>query len=593
MNNKENFFANENIFGEKPFAAKFGRDVDLYYEKIADAQLKDAEFWSLLERQFEKRYDVSDGGWRGEFWGKLMRGGCMVYSYLKDEELYSVLERSVLKIISLADADGRISSYPAENEFFGWDMWGRKYVMLGLEFFYDVAKTEAVKKKIIAALIRQADYIIKKIGDGENRKPITQTSAAWGAINSVSVLQPFVKLFKLAGKPEYETFIKMLIKTRINGEFNLFATAEENKKSPYEYPITKAYEIISCFEGLLDYYELTGKKEYLETCVKFASAVLKTDFTVVGGIGCFDEYFNNSTRKQVEKSEIHKQETCVTVTLMKFLVNLFRLTGNTEYIDAAETSFFNAYLGAFNVSDITGHIAVPCFYSYSPVYDEPRYTLMGGCKSLSNYAVCGCCVAIGAAGLGVLPAISATGSEKSVTINLFLPGEYSGFGTDFKIVSDYPDGGNVKIVFGTVKESVSELKIRIPAWSDEPEIVLNGNPVRADKENGYAVITGIKSGDTLGVAFSDGITVISSSSVNENVSDLYALRKCATVLCADSAETDLKAVHPLCDDKNCVFVKDGENYIVDVKDGKIPFKVYRNAGKDFYLPRNISVWIKK
>ena len=593
MNNRNKFFQDENIFGEKPFAAVFGKNTAAYYEKLAEAQLKDAELWALLERQFKKRYDVSDGGWRGEFWGKLMRGACMVYAYLKDEELYRLLERSALNIISLADGNGRISSYSVDNEFFGWDMWGRKYVMLGLEYFYDVAESEEVKDKIMRALIRQADYIVKKIGDGEGQKPINTTSAAWGAINSVSVLQPFVKLYKLTGKAEYEAFIQMLIKTRINGNFNLFLAAKENVKAPYEYPVTKAYEIISCFEGLLDYYELTGKKEYLGICERFADAVLKTDFTVVGGVGCYDEYFNNSTKKQVEKSEIHKQETCVTVTLMKFLVNLFRLTGDTKYTDAIETSFFNAYLGAFNVTPVTGHLAVPCFYSYSPIFDEPRSTLMGGCKSLSGYAVCGCCVAIGAAGLGVLPAISATGSEESVTINLFLSGEYSGSGTEFKTESDYPDGGNVKITFGNVKESVRRIKIRIPGWTEEFRVLVNGAKAEYLKDGGYAVLSGIKTGDVLNISFSDGIKVISSESVDEKTSGLYALRKCATVLCADSAETDLKAAHALTDERNCSFIKDGERYEVSTKDGKTIFKAYRATGKDYYLPRNISVWIKK
>ncbi len=593
MKNDFKFFESKNVFGEKPLATIFDERINEYYAKLAEAQLKDGELWSLLERQFKFRYDVSDGGWRGEFWGKLMRGGCMVYSYLKDEELYSMLERSAMAIISLADEEGRISSYPEENEFFGWDMWGRKYVMLGLSYFYDIAKSERVKERIITALTRQADYIVKKIGDGAGQKPITATSAAWGAINSVSVLQPFVKLFKLTGKSEYEDFIKTLIKTRILNGFNLFEAAKENKKTPSEYPVTKAYEIISCFEGLLDYYEITGEKEYLGICVNFADAVLKTDFTVIGGIGCYDEYFNGSTAKQVEKSEIHKQETCVTVTLMKYLANLFRLTGDTKYVDAAETSFFNAYLGAYNVTSVTGHIAVPCFYSYSPIFDEPRPTLMGGCKSLSNYAVCGCCVAIGAAGLGVLPALSATGGENGVTLNMFLTGGYSGAGTDFNIVSDYPDGGNVKITFGKVKESVNKVRIRIPSWSAVPEIFVNGVKKDFYTENGYAVLTEIKTGDCVNVAFSDEIKVISSQSVNEKVSDLYALKKCATVLSADSAETDLKCYYDLADENNCAYIKEGEKYIVETENGKVPFTAYRNAGKDFYRPRDISVWIKK
>ena len=107
------------------------------------------------------------------------------------------------------------------------------------------------------------------------------------------------------------------------------------------------------------------------------------------------------------------------------------------------------------------------------------------------------------------------------------------------------------------------------------------------------MLTGIGTGDCVNVAFSDEIKAISSLSVNENVKDLYALKKCATVLSVDSAETDLKDYHDLKDENNCAYVKVGEKYIVETKNGKVPFIAYKNAGKDFYRPRDISVWIKK
>lgn len=46
------------------------------------------------------------------------------------------------------------------------------------------------------------------------------------------------------------------------------------------------------------------------------------------------------------------QETCVTVTLMKFLYHLTMLTGNSKYVDAFETSYYNAYLGAINTEGV-------------------------------------------------------------------------------------------------------------------------------------------------------------------------------------------------------------------------------------------------
>ena len=46
------------------------------------------------------------------------------------------------------------------------------------------------------------------------------------------------------------------------------------------------------------------------------------------------------------------QETCVTVTLMKFFYQVHLLTGDSKYVDAFEISLYNAYLGAINTEKV-------------------------------------------------------------------------------------------------------------------------------------------------------------------------------------------------------------------------------------------------
>ncbi len=101
------------------------------------------------------------------------------YSFLRDEELYSVLTDAVLDILSTEDELGRISTYETSDEkgfseFDGWDMWSRKYVLLGMQYYIEICRDEEFKKKIIASMCRQADYIISKIGPrSEGKLPIT------------------------------------------------------------------------------------------------------------------------------------------------------------------------------------------------------------------------------------------------------------------------------------------------------------------------------------------------------------------------------------------------------------------------------------
>ena len=130
---------------------------------------------------------------------------------------------------------------------------------------------------------------------------------------------------------------------------NVFDLAFENDFYPYQYPITKAYEMISCFEGLLEFYRVTKNERYKTAIINFADRILESDFTVIGSSGCTHELFDHSAVRQANTTNgIIMQETCVTVTLMKFFYQLTLLTGEPKYADAFERSLFNAYLGSVN-----------------------------------------------------------------------------------------------------------------------------------------------------------------------------------------------------------------------------------------------------
>ena len=53
-------------------------------------QLKRADLWKRFVYQFRERPDGPDRRWRGEYWGKMMRGAAFVYSYTRDAELFDV-----------------------------------------------------------------------------------------------------------------------------------------------------------------------------------------------------------------------------------------------------------------------------------------------------------------------------------------------------------------------------------------------------------------------------------------------------------------------------------------------------------------------
>ena len=59
-------------------------------EYVTKKQLTDEGLWKLFVNQYKIHSD-KNGEWKGEFWGKTMRGACLTYISDKNERLYKVL----------------------------------------------------------------------------------------------------------------------------------------------------------------------------------------------------------------------------------------------------------------------------------------------------------------------------------------------------------------------------------------------------------------------------------------------------------------------------------------------------------------------
>lgn len=470
-----------------------------YIEKI---QLLRTDLWKRFVQQYKEEADWEDLGWRGEYWGKMMRGACLVYSYSKNPELYQVLTDTVKDMLSAQEENGRISTYAIEYEFDGWDLWTRKYVLLGMEYFLEICEDEELYHLIIDSLCRQTDYIMSKIGKEEGKIPITRASKAWRGLNSSSLLEPVVRLHRLTQNKKYLEFAEYIVNCGGTEVADIFELAYQDKVAPYQYPLTKAYEMTSCFEGLLEYYRETGIEKYKTAVINFADKVLETDFTIIGGSGCTYEVFDHSTVRQANTTNsVIKQETCVTVTMMKFFYQLTLLTGDCKYVDAFERSLYNAYLGAINTEQATEESIVrkhPDWYveplpfdSYSPLTAGKRGVETGGLKRMSDNHYYGCCACIGSAGIGLVSKMAVLSTKQGIAVNLFLNGKIelttaNGQEIVLQTETGYPVNGAIKIKLGMKKPERFELLIRIPEWSKKTGLFVNGEEKEA--KTGYTAI---------------------------------------------------------------------------------------------------------
>ena len=479
--------------------------IDRAVRYIERVQLLDIKLWKQFANQFRFPADDADLGWRCEYWGKMMRGAGFTYAYTQDKELYRVMEETVRDLLATQDKLGRFSTYSVENEFQGWDLWGRKYVLLGLQYFCDICKDDSLKREIVSAMSRHADYILSQIGpEREGKRPITQTSSFWQGMNSSSILEPVVRLYNITGEQKYLDFASYIVETGAIADGNLFELAYEGRLYPYQYPVTKAYEMMSCFEGLLEYYRATKIEKWRIAAENFVRLVMESDVTVIGCAGCTHELFDHSAKGQTDEERnrtIHMQETCVTVTWMKLCFQLLCLKGDAQYAGAMERSIYNALLGTLNTGKETISVSrslkgyhlesglqvdsvILPFDSYSPLLPNIRGKYVGGLKVMENGMFYGCCAAIGAAGTGMIPLASAMLRQDGVSVNLYLPGEIQTFTPDntplrLTVKTGYPVSGEITVTAEPETERRFVLALRIPDWSKKTTAEINGKAVTA------------------------------------------------------------------------------------------------------------------
>ena len=589
---------------------QFSGIFEEYLKFALDRQLLSPQTWADFVQVFRSDSDDADQGWRCEYWGKMMRGACLCYRATGNETLYGLLKDTVQDLLTVQRADGRFSTYSPACQLQGWDLWGRKYVMTGLMHFLEICREEALRGQILSALKRHADAIVHSVGPGPGQANITETSDYWGGVNSCSILEPFMALYGLTGEERYLRFSEYILSTGGCRDGNLIEIALKNELPPYQYPEVKAYETMSFFEGVLAYYQATGKEECLMAVRHFFDAVAETDLTVIGCCGCTHELFDHSALRQTEPNRKIMQETCVSVTWMRLCARLLLLTGDCRYAAFIERTGYNALYGAVNLYGLTQYDqskkeylpGLP-FDSYSPLTDSRRGVGIGGLKRFSFGGFYGCCACIASAGVALLPLTAVLKSPDGACVNALFSGS-SAFRTAagqrivLRAESDYPREGRMLLTVETEGGPAAfTLRLRVPEELKDAEILLNGRRVDGlPTEQGSVCLQRLfASGDTVELRGK-------LSLIKETIGGSVAFRYGPLVLARDEdKETDFQCQAPILSDPPVYRLlppEKGETVriLLEQRNDLPPVLLtdYASCGKRWNLPKNrVTVWMRK
>jgi DUF1680 family protein len=487
--------------GSVKLGGDLGRRLDAMIERhvlAADVDALTAVFAEKTERGWM---------WQTEFWGKYMHSAVPYAAYTGSEKLRNAVARGVKALLATQEPSGYIGNYPDELRCGeGWDVWGMKYTMMGLLHYYDATRDADA----LAACRRLCDYVIAEIGPSGRRGRALWQTGNWSGYASSSILEPVMWLygrtkdkaylafadFIVAGMTEPEAGPRLLdlalagvsVADR-NGHGNV---AETHGGYVMKHNRWKAYEMMSCYQGLLEYSEATGRRDLFEAAVKTAGDILREEINLAGGCTAAEAWFHGARKQHLPYKRL--QETCVTTTWLRFCGKLLSMTDDPAWADAMERTFYNAYLAAMKPDGSE-------FAGYTPLSGS-RWHGQHHCHMHTD-----CCTANGPRGFLAFLGSFFRVSDGVATFNFYASAQARGALADgrpvsFEMYSLYPRANTARIVSHTQGVGALPLRLRIPAWSARTRVTLNGKELPGAAPGSYfTIVHPWRHGDVVEIAF--------------------------------------------------------------------------------------------
>lgn len=424
------------------------------------------------------------GGWQTEFVGKWMLGAMASYRYNHDPELLEKINNTVTALIATQHSDGYIGNYELDDRLnAGWDIWGRKYTSLALLDHYALTG----EKSSLEAARRLIDGLMNELKS--QNKDIASTGNYRGMPSS-SILEPVMYLYRASGDSRYLDFA-CYIGESLDSPDGPGLVTKALKGVPvahrFDFPKNwwtyengqKAYEMMSCYVGLIELGKTIGRSDYIQAACAVADNILATEINIAGSGAAFECWYNGKDRQTTPA--YHTMETCVTFTWMQFLNKLWQHTHQSRYVDEFERTMYNALMAA--LKDDAHQIS-----KYSPL-EGRRQAGEEQCGLPIN-----CCSANGPRAFAMIPDFAVEQSADTIWVNLYLPGTYQLESGRNKISLDikpgFPVSGNASISMTMTKQQKMVMALRVPGWSHgHYSVTVDGTQTAASDSTGYIYVS--------------------------------------------------------------------------------------------------------
>ena len=494
--------------------------IDTFFDGRIMSEHARREVYQECEDAFKLQRDDESGVgiWQGEYWGKWIISACRASRYNHSEELREFIRAGAKKMITFQRPDGYLGTYknselllPCTIEEgiaklgyaveWNWNIWCRKYTLWGMLEAYGLLGDE----EFLASARGMADYLIAEL---DRLGLVPGQTGTFNGLPSCSIMKPMLILYRHTGDEKYFDFCKKIADRWEIREIMpaLIANSLSDVRIREWYPDSnkwaKAYEMMSCFDGIVELYRVTGEQKYLDTCERFFDMIMEHEKNLLSSVA-FNDVFGDAAY------DINcMTEPCDVIHLMRLAHELFCLTGKAKYIHAFEAAGYNALFTSAFKDGLWGARALRTAGRHQVAFLQ------------ANMEHNHCCVNNVPRGLLNFAETQIMTDGTSLYINLYTAFEGQinvGKSTvSVKIGGDYLGDGRAEIALSGIVGKLS-VKMRKPPHSKYYKIDTDARDLKEDGD--YLTLTAKGEGFNITAHFDSEITVTEVTS-HETLGDL-------------------------------------------------------------------------
>ncbi|WP_316829871.1 glycoside hydrolase family 127 protein [Pedobacter aquatilis] len=308
------------------------------------------------------------------------------------------------------------------------------------------------------------------------------------------------------------------------------------------------------YAGVADLYAETGKDSLLNTLNLMWDDVNQHKMYVTGGCGSLYDgtSADGTSYNPADVQKIHQafgrdyqlpnftahNETCANIGNVLWNWRMLQITGDAKYADIMELALHNSVLSGISLDGKNFLYTNPLAQS-----DDLPFKQRWSKDRVPYIALSNCCPPNVVRTIAEVSDYAYSVSEKGLWFNLYGGNELTTKLTDGTKISlaeetNYPWDGRIKITVKETGNKAYSLFLRIPSWTNNATISINGNPENIKTTSGtYAEVNrSWKKGDVVELNLPMEATLIEANPLVEENRNQVAIKRGPVVYCLESTD---------------------------------------------------------